>query len=540
MEMAFHGIREVENYFAPLLHRFKTRSEWKQIHASVITHGLSQSSFIVTKMVDLCDKIGDIEYATRLFNHVSNPNVFLYNSIIRAYTHNSLYPSVIRIYKQMLANSLEFPDRFTFPFVFKSCASLGSCYLGKQVHGHLFKFGPNCHVVTENALIDMYMKFDGLDDAHKVFDEMSERDVISWNSLLSGHARLGRMKKAKALFDSMPEKTIVSWTAMISGYTGAGCYGEAMELFREMQLAGIDPDEISLISVLPSCAHLGSLELGKWIHIYAERKGFLRQTGVCNALIEMYSKCGMISQAIQLFDRMKGKDVISWSTMISGYAHHGNAHGAIETFGGLQRAMVKPNGITFLGLLSACSHVGLWQQGLKYFDMMREDYLIEPKIEHYGCLIDVLARAGELERAVEVTKTMPMKPDSKIWGSLLSSCRARGNLEVALMAIDHLVELEPEDMGNYVLLSNIYADLGKWEEVSRLRKLIRKGNMKRTPGCSLIEVDNVVQEFVAGDDRKPFWTEICSVLQLFSAHQDQDQDVIENNITLASIEMVVF
>ncbi|CAG7866685.1 unnamed protein product [Brassica rapa] len=536
--MAFNGIREVENYFAPLLHRFKTRSQWKQIHASITTHGLSQSSFILTKMVDQCDKIGDMEYATRLFNHVSNPNVYLYNSIIRAYTHNSLYPSAIRIYKQMLANSLELPDRFTFPFAFKSCASLGSCYLGKQVHGHLFKFGPKAHVVTENALIDMYTKFDGLDDAHKVFDEMSERDVISWNSLISGHARLGRMKEAKALFESMPEKTIVSWTAMISGYTGAGCYGEAMELFREMQLAGIDPDEISLISVLPSCAHLGSLELGKWIHIYAERKGFLKQTGVCNALIEMYSKCGMIGQAVQLFDRMKGKDVISWSTMISGYAHHGNAEGAIETFDGMQRAKVKPNGITFLGLLSACSHVGLWKQGLKYFGMMKEDYLIEPKIEHYGCLIDVLARAGELERAVEVTKTMPMEPDSKIWGSLLSSCRTRGNLGVALMAVDHLVELEPEDMGNYVLLSNIYADLGKWEEVSRLRKLIRKGSMKRTPGCSLIEVDNVVQEFVAGDDRKPFWNEICSVLQLFSVHQDQD--VIKNNITLASIEMVGF
>lgn len=439
----------------------------------------------------------------------------------------------------MLTNSLEFPDRFTFPFVFKSCASLGSCYLGKQVHGHLCKLGPKCHVVTENALVDMYMKFDGFDeDARKVFDEMSERDVISWNSLISGHARLGKMKKARGLFDSMPEKkTIVSWTAMISGYTGAGCYGEAMEFFRGMQLAGVDPDEISLVSVLPSCAHLGSLELGKWIHIYAERKGFLRQTGVCNALIEMYSKCGRISQAIQLFDQMKGKDVISWSTMISGYAHHGDAEGAMETFDEMRRAMVRPNGITFLGLLSACSHVGLWQQGLKYFDMMKEDYQIEPKIEHYGCLIDVLARAGELERAVEVTKTMPMEPDSKIWGSLLSSCRTRSNLDVALLAMDHLVELEPEDMGNYVLLSNIYADLGMWEEVSRLRKVIRNGNMKRTPGCSLIEVDNVVQEFVAGDDRKPFWTEICSVLQLFCVHQDQD--VIKNNSTLASIGMVI-
>ncbi|ESQ50434.1 hypothetical protein EUTSA_v10001958mg [Eutrema salsugineum] len=529
--MAFHGIRELENYFVPFLQRFKSLGEWKKIHASIIVHGLSQSSFMVTKMVDVCDKIGDMECATRLFKQVANPNVFLYNSIIRAYAHNSLYRDVIRIYRQLLRKSLDLPDRFTFPFMFKSCASIGSYYLGKQAHGHLCKFGPKFHLVTENALIDMYMKFDDLADAHKVFDEMSVRDVISWNSLLSGYARLGQMKKAKALFHSMPDKTIVSWTAMISGYTGIGCYVEAMEFFRGMQLAGIEPDEISLISVLPSCAHLGSLELGKWIHMYADRKGFLKQTGVCNALIEMYSKCGLISQAIELFSRMKRKDVISWSTMISGYAHHGNAHQAIETFNEMQRAKVKPNGITFLGLLSACSHVGLWQQGLKYFDMMREDYQIEPKIEHYGCLIDVLARAGKLEQAVEITKTMPVKPDSKIWGSLLSSCRTRGNLDVALVAMHHLAELEPEDMGNYVQLSNIYADLGKWEDVSRMRKLIRNGNMKRTPGCSLIEVNNVVQEFVAGDDSKPFWTEVSSVLQLFSVHQAQD--VIKNNGNLA-------
>ncbi|KAL1219366.1 Pentatricopeptide repeat-containing protein [Cardamine amara subsp. amara] len=520
--MAFHGVREVENYFVPFLQRFKSRKEWKKLHASIIIHGLSQSSFMVTKMVDLCDKIGDMEYATLLFNQVSNPNVFLYNSIIRAYTHSSMYCDVIRIYRELLRENIELPDRFTFPFMFKSCASLGFCYLGKQVHGHLCKFGPQFHVVTENALIDMYMKFDDLSDAHKVFDEMSERDVISWNSLLSGYARLGKMKKAKALFGLMPDKTIVSWTAMISGFTGIGCYVEAMEFFREMQLAGIEPDEISLISVLPSCAHLGSLELGKWIHMYAERRGFLKQTGVCNALIEMYSKCGVISQAVQLFDQMKRKDVISWSTMISGYAYHGNACGAIETFNEMQRAKVNPNGITFLGLLSACSHVGQWQEGLKYFHMMRQDYQIEPKIEHYGCLIDVLARAGQLERAVEITKTMSVKPDSKIWGSLLSSCRARGNLDIALIAMDHLVELEPEDMGNYVLLCNIYADLGKWEDVSRLRKLTRNGEMKKTPGCSLIEVNNVVQEFVAGDNSKPFWTEISSVLQLFTSHQGLD------------------
>ncbi|CAN8270968.1 unnamed protein product [Cochlearia groenlandica] len=536
--MAFHGIREVENYFLPFLQQLRNSRELKKIHGRIIVHGLSQSSFMVTKMVDSCDKIRDIEYASRLFSQVSYPNIFLHNSMIRAYTHNSMYRDVVRIYKQqLLSERLEFPDRFTFPFVFKACASLGSFYLGKQVHCHLCKFGPMFNVVIDNALIDMYMKFDDVDDAHKVFDEMSERDVISWNSLVSGYARLGLMKKAKALFRNMQDKSIVSWTAMISGYTGIGCYAEAMDLFREMQLAGVEPDEISLISVLPSCAHLGSLELGKWIHLYAGRRGFLKQTGVCNALIEMYSRCGMISQAAQLFGQMNGKDVISWSTMISGYANHGNASRAIETFEEMQRAKAKPNGITFLGILSACSHVGMWEEGLKYFEMMKQDYKIEPKIEHYGCLIDVLARAGKLEQAFEITKMMPMKPDSKIWGSLLSSCRTRGNLEIAVVAMDRLIELEPEDMGNYVMLSNIYADLGKWEDVSRTRKLIRNGNMKKTPGCSSIQVENVVHEFIAGDDSKPFWNEISLVLQLFSS-QEENENVTRIKEDLAFIGMV--
>ena len=224
---------------------------------------------------------------------------------------------------------------------------------------------------------------------------------------------------------------------------------------------------------------------------------------------------------------MVERDVISWSTMIGGLANHGKAREAIELFQDMQREKVQPNGITFLGILSACTHAGLWDDGLKYFHSMRKFYHIEPEIEHYGCLVDLLGRSGRLDQALDTIKKMQMKPDSKIWGSLLSSCRTHCNIEIAIIAMEHLLEFEPDDTGNYVLLSNIYADLGKWDGVSRMRKLIRSKSMKKTPGCSLIEVNNAVQEFASGDDSKPFSKDIFCMLELLALHHDSTDDMIE-------------
>lgn len=524
-------IREVEDLFVPALQNCKKLSQLKKIHADIVKYSLSQSSFLVTKMVDVCDKHGDIEYATLLFKQVIEPNVFLYNALIRGYTHNYRYSLAISSYRQMLrypeAKNSILPDRFTFPFVIKACAGLTHQTLGKQIHGHVWKVGPKNHVVIENALIDMYTKCDNLLDAHQVFEELSERDAISWNCLISGYVRLGQMRKARSMFDKMPYKTIVSWTAMITGYTQIGCYADSLELFRQMQMVGIEPDEISVMAVLPACAHLGALELGNWIHKYSATNGLVKKTGVCNALIEMYAKCGCIDQATQLFDHMgeDERDVISWSTIIAGLANHGKAHQAIETFQQMQRARVEPNGITFLGLLIACSHAGLWREGLMYFDRMVKDHHIG--IEHYGCLVDMVGRAGQLTRALDIVEKMPMKPDSKIWGSLLSCCRSHWNLEIAIIAMEHLIELEPDDTGNFVLLSNIYAHLGIWEGVSRMRKLIRSKSTKRNPGCSLIEVNNVVQEFVSCDDSKPFSEDIFHMLKLLTLHPKGANDIAE-------------
>lgn len=524
-------IRELENFFVPTLLNCRNGSGLKKIHAQIVKLSLSQSNFLVTKMVDVCDYSGNLDYASLLFKQVLEPNVFLFNAMIRAYTHNHMYGSAITSYKQMLrhpeAENSIFPDKFTFPFVIKSCAGLYCEGLGRQIHAQVCKFGPESHLLIENALMDFYTKCDNLTDAHKVFEDMTERDVISWNSLLSGYVRLGQMRKARALFEDIPNKTIVSWTAMISGYTRIGCYTDALEIFRQMQMLGIEPDEISIVSVLPACSQLGALEVGKWIHRYSDRKRLLQSICVCNALIEMYVKCGCIDQALQLFNRMLERDVISWSTMIAGLANNGKAGEAVVLFQDMQRAQIEPNGITFLGLLSACSHAGLWNEGLKYFDFMRQEYSIEPGIEHYGCLVDLLGRAGRLDQALDKITKMPMKPDSQIWGSLLSSCRSYCNLEIAIIAMEQLSELEPDDAGNYVLLSNIYADLGRWEDVSRMRKIIRSKSMKKAPGCSLIEVNNVVLEFVSGDDTKPFAKDIFSMIELLVSDQSIPNDELE-------------
>lgn len=531
-------IRELEDLFVPVLRNCVNMEGLKKIHAPIVKLSLSQSNFLLTKMVDVCDSSGNMEYATLLFNQVVEPNGFLYNAMIRAYTHNHKFSVAVVLYKKMLrhpqAENPIFPDKFTFPFVIKCCAGLLCHFLGQQVHAQLCKFGPKSHLIIENALIDMYTKCDNLTDAHKVFEDMTERNAISWNSMLSGRVRLGQMRKARAMFEDMPNKTIVSWTTMISGCARIGCYVDALEVFRQMQVVGIEPDEISIVSVLPACAQLGALEVGKWIHMYADKNGFSCKTNICNALIEMYAKCGCIDQAWQLFDKIVDRDVISWSTMIGGLANHGKAREAIKLFQDMQRAKVQPNGITFLGILSACTHAGLWDEGLKYFDSMRKDYHIEPEIEHYGCLVDILGRSGRLVPALDTIKKMPMKPDSKIWGSLLSSCRNHCNLEIAVIAMEHLLEYEPDDTGNYVLLSNIYADLGKWEGVSRMRKLIRSKKMKKTPGCSLIEVNNVVQEFVSGDDSKPFSKDTFWMLELLALHHDRTEgmlDVAEEDIS---------
>ncbi|KAL6005505.1 hypothetical protein ACLOJK_006072 [Asimina triloba] len=514
-------VREMEDQVVPMLQNCTSTRDLKRIHAHIIKCSLSQSNYLATKMVDICDVKADTHYAISIFEHVTQPNIFLYNAMIRAYTHNQLHYQAIAVYKQMLRQPQALThisaDKFTYPFVLKASAGLLDVHLGKQIHGHLCKCGPSGNAATANSLLEMYVKCGSLIDAHQVFDGMRDKDSVAWNTLISGYARCGQMRRARAIFNSMPHRTVVSWTVLISGYTQFGDYRNALEAFRQMQLAGMELDEISIVSVLPACAHVGALELGKWIHVYADKNRLLHRLPICNALIKMYAECGNVDEANWLFNQMGERDVISWSTMIGGLANHGRAQQALALFEEMKRANVTPNSITFLGLLSACGHAGFMDEGLKYFDIMVNDHCIEPSVEHYGCVVDLLGRSGHLTRALELISKMPMTPDAAIWGSLLGACRTHNNIDIAVVAMEHLLELEPDDSGNYVLLSNIYAVGGKWDGVLRLRKLMRSKRMKKMPGCSLIEVNNTVHEFVAGDDSNQLSDDILRMLDLLAS-----------------------
>ncbi|KAL5231069.1 hypothetical protein ABZP36_029845 [Zizania latifolia] len=313
--------RQLEDAVMARLRGCDTFWDVLRVHAHVVRLCLCQSSYLATQIVHLCNAHGRTAHAERVFDQVRDPNLHLHNAMIKAYAQNNQHRNAVAVYVRML-RCTPFPpdgcasgDRFTYPFLLKACGGLAALDLGKQVHAHVARSGCDSNAIVQNSLMEMYTRAGDLALAHKVFDGMRERDVVSWNTLISAHARLGQMRKASVLFNSMPDKTVVSWTAMLSGYTAVGDFSAAVEVFRSMQTEGFEPDDVSIVAVLPACAQLGALELGRWIYAYCNRRGVLGRTHICNALMEMYAKCGCIDQALQLFDGMAERDVISWSTV---------------------------------------------------------------------------------------------------------------------------------------------------------------------------------------------------------------------------------
>ncbi|WRX28052.1 Pentatricopeptide repeat - like 10 [Theobroma cacao] len=273
------------------------------------------------------------------------------------------------------------------------------------------------------------------------------------------------------------------------------------------------PNDATLVTVLSACAKLGALDLGKWVHVYAENNGYKGNVYVGNALIDLYAKCGMIKNAVDMFKSMDKKDLISWNTIIGGLAMHGHGADALDLFYQMKNGGMNPDGITFIGVLCACTHMGLVEDGISYFLSMVDDYSIQPQIEHYGCMVDLLARAGLLPQALDFVKKMPMEADAVIWAALLGACRVYKNVEFAELALEHLITLEPKNPVNFVMLANIYGDLGRWKDVARLKVAMRDTGRKKLPGCSLIEVNDGVVEFYSLDERHPETKEIYGALR---------------------------
>lgn len=341
---------------------------------------------------------------------------------------------------------------------------------------------------------------------------MIEKDLVAWNVMIAGYVKAGDLVCARELFDVMPERNVVSWTTVIGAYVQMKQPEDAIEVFQRMQVEGIEPDGVALLPVLSACGDLAAVDLGEWVHKSVVRRGLYREIPLMNAIIDMYVKCGCVEKALEVFEGMEQRSVISWTTLIAGFALHGLGLQAVEMFRRMERENVPPNDVTFLAILSACSHVGLTELGRWYFNIMVSQYRIKPRIEHYGCMVDLLGRAGCLKEAQDLVQGMPFKANAAIWGALLAAARTHGDADLGEQALLHLIELEPHNSGNYILLSNIYAEQERWDDVSKLRKAMKERGLRNVPGASSIEVDGMVHEFTSRDGSHPCLHNICEIL----------------------------
>ncbi|KAI5603049.1 hypothetical protein POPTR_001G217600v4 [Populus trichocarpa] len=457
----------------------------------------------------------------QISNKTSIDPVVSWTSSLSRYCRNGQLHQAASHFTQMRLLEID-PNHVTFITLLSGCADLPSQgnSLGPLLHAYTRKLGlDTCNLMVGTALVDMYAKCGHVELSRLCFDELKVKNSFSWNTMIDGFVRNGKIREAIEVFDEMPERGVISWTVLINGFVKMGLFEEALEWFRKMQVSKVEPDRVTIVTVLSACANLGALGLGLWVHRYALKKGLRDNVKICNSLIDLYSRCGAIELARQVFEKMGERTLVSWNSIIGGLAANGFTEEALEHFDLMQKQGFKPNDVSFTGALTACSHTGLVDEGLKYFDIMERVHKISPRIEHYGCIVDLYSRAGRLEDAMSVVQNMPMKPNEVVVGSLLAACRTRGDVELAERLMNYLVHLDPGADSNYVLLSNIYAAVGRWDGACKQRMTMKALGIQKKPGFSSIEIGCDIHEFVAGDKSHDKAEDIYSMLELLSFDQ---------------------
>lgn len=444
-----------------------------------------------------------LDSVSKIFQMMPDRDVVSWNTVIGGNVQSGLYEEALERLREM-SNAYLKPDCFTLSSVLPVFARHVDVLKGKEIHGYAIRHGFDKDEFIGSSLIDMYATCTRVEDSYRVFNLLSEKDDISWNSIIAGCVQ-------------------------------NGTFDEGLGLFRQMLAANVKPVEVSFSAILPACAHLTTLHLGKQLHAYIIRVGFDQNIYVASSLVDMYAKCGKIMTARWIFDRMEIHDSVSWTAIIMGYALNGHSREATILFENMQRNKIKPNAVAYLAILTACSHAGLVDEGWNYFTSMSR-YGVSPDLEHYASIADLLGRAGRLMEAYKFITGMPIKPTGSIWATLLSACRVHKNVELAEKVAKEMTIADPGNMGPYLLLSNMYSAAGRWKDASKLRTNMKKKGMRKPPACSWIEVRNQVHAFVSGDASHPYYDQIHEALRDLYERLKQEGYVPETSEALYDVD----
>lgn len=561
------------------------------IHGQIVKCGFDSDMFVMSGVVSLYTSCGEIGVARVIFDEMTERDVVSWTTVISGYVQLNCADEALLLFDEMKLTGIE-PNKVTLMSLLSACSQLKDLSRGQWLHSHILENRIECDMFLGNSLMNMYAKCGSMSNAIRIFESMPVRNTSSWNVLIGGlvqyglptkalelfwkmghsdvmpneitvvsalsacsslgdidqgklvhmwikkhmincdvfvlnalinmYAKCGDLNVAACIFHEMPDRDVFSWTAMITGYVQGNQSKEALCLFQEMQQSGVVPNEVTLVSLLSACAQLGALDQGKWIHTYIEENNVRQDLCVGNVLVDMYGKCGCIESALHAFHRMCQKDTFSWNAMIGGLAANGYGREALDLFAQMLRVGdARPDNVTFTAVLSACTHSGMVHGGLHYFKSMSCVYGITPRIEHYGCIVDLLGRAGLLQQASDFIEKMPIKPNAIIWGSLLAACQVHRKVDLGEKAAKHIFELAPYDEGAYVLISNMYAEAGRWGDVRNIRTLMGSMGIEKFPGFSSIEMNGTVHDFYAGDTMHHQYDQIYMLMDGLMLHLKQ-------------------
>ncbi|CAM8952910.1 unnamed protein product [Rhodiola kirilowii] len=466
----------------------------KEIHWELVRDGVVVDDFIGSALVDMYGKCGHLDLAKEIFHQCRSKSAVMWNSMISAYGWKGDAESCVVLFVRMIEEQVK-PTVATLCSLLMACSSSAHLQHGRFVHGYIIRNQLGADMYVNCSLIDLYFK-------------------------------CGQVKSAGYIFAKMPEpKTAVSWNLMISGYATAGCYFEALEFFTGMIKAGIKPDAITFMSILPACSQLAALDKGKEIHHCITEYNLESNEMVMGALLDMYARCGAMDEAQQVFDQLPDRDCVSWTSMISAYGSHGQGQKAINLFTEMEKTRVKPDGVTFLAVMSACSHSGFLEEGCYYFNHMVSGYGISPTLAHYSCLIDILGRAGRLDEAYNLLRNNSKIQDNvDLLSTLFSACRLHKNIELGQKIGKILIDKDPYDSSNYVTLSHMYASEKKWDEAREVRVKMRRQSLQKSPGYSWIEIDKRIQPFLVGSNTShPERTRVMECLAVLNSHMEMER-----------------